>query len=146
MSRFFLSAAFASRSPKAVFNREHQVHCRAFLEVSTFTVAGFRDSDSILNLSALLIPSQCYWQALCFCCICYLCFGADYRTPEDWMLLDSEPDTCSFQAPKMKWFCLFFPCAKLEKYICFFWGGGLTPLHTGRNTTASPSCPKLLKK
>lgn len=78
----------ASRPSKAVFNWGHQVRCRVFLEVFTFTVAGFRDSDSILYLPASLIPSQHYWQALCFCCIRHLCFGAYYRTPEDWMLME----------------------------------------------------------
>lgn len=46
--RFFLSAMFASRPSRTVLSWEHQLHCRVFLEVFTFTVAGFRDSASIL--------------------------------------------------------------------------------------------------
>lgn len=61
--RFFLSVVFASRPSRTIVSWEHQVHCKVFLEVFTCTVAGFTDSDSILQLPASLTPSQHHWQA-----------------------------------------------------------------------------------
>lgn len=120
MSRFFLSAAFASRPSKAVSSWEHLVHCRVFLEVLTFIVAGFKrfrlypiflcctnPMSALLTSSVLLLYlSSLLWGRLL----------DSRRLNADW----EWTDTCSFQDPKWSGFvCLFAMCQAREIHLFF---------------------------
>lgn len=136
------------------YSTEHQMRCRVFLEVFTFTVAGFRDSDSILYVSNLN-DSICFTNpksalltgtVLLLYVISVLVQTTRLQKAERWWTVNQT--LAHFRLQKwcgFGWLGFFLPCAKLEKYIYFFWGRDHTPAHR-KEHNCLPSMPQTPKK